>query len=593
LLQAGSPASLAPKILRTLPERLKSVDQPTRAEADQQVVQLLIDPQGSRHGLEVGRGLMRTPYEWFQNGGAETIFLALLGRFQTGVSVDKADQLLTALGNAYPKSRVLSYGSVTLPDRWPTESPPLLVVRALVNPEDPRGPYFLYRMERSHHAPGAVLGLALLRALSQEAAPHLRKKMIALLRRVPDQRLVKLLQKRYPPGTAVPDSPAWRELLQNRIGFQHSFQSLGPWIRSKDLRRQRHQYLRQELKSRDEGRVLQALDRIRWDPDPDLDSTLVNLAEMSDYFLVRQAALLALRAVPTRRGFSLLRRSLANPRLREASFTVIHHWLGEDAAGYAGHWEVILSPSRHQEAMERVLVHCQTLEALGDVAALSDALQEQRHLVTVYQMIPTLALRGELRRDWYRANGPALVRGMESPVAEVRAGTIYAFLPWETPAVIPILAERLLEENLFQVTRACLDGIFELGKPENAAEVFAVIAESRKYRGLEIAEAYALLFPEEDFLSPLITLSQSSEAEQRAAAAYLMAALPRSSKANETLLELLYDAAQPVRFWANQSLKRRFGADMGYLPELGPTDNLNAIRKWRQHAEATFQNPPH
>lgn len=589
--EPGSQEASSGEELLECADLLVSTEVTVRQAAEQTLRRFLL----TNHAVEQGplpRPTRLTAENWFRREGGAALLPALLERFRLGLDEHAAAELLELTMRRFPKA-CQELSSEPLLDPEPqkifgveTLVGPLHETRLIVGGR-PASDYLLFRREQVDQPVGAALARGYLRRLARTPSGPTHDRLIRLLRRVPDRELRTLLRQ-HAEQHSWSDFPA---LLEDRAGPSNSYSSIRDWCDrpdSSDWARS----LSQVLRASDPIRVADALDRLRWDPQPGVDAEVIWLAQHGPSPELKRAAIGALRAVPTSAGNEALRSALDDPERRDAAIRVLRSRLANRGGLFQERWDPFQLPVEHMSQLAAWRDAAEHLSAGADlVETVLTAKKWAPDLIAErLALVPLLELRRQLGPGWYDARtGPQLVAYAEHADPAVRFQAIRALTPWErgNTRVLPFLIQRLTREDSPRVQEALLDAVVVIGGSAAYPELIQLLGDSgsqRKFHGLALVETYELLFPKVNLVSPILRLTSGSTA-QRTMAAYLLGGVPTTRKTGATLVELLRDRDETVRFWAQQSLRRHYDSSHGYDPRRRPEENAPAIEEWRRVVE--------
>ncbi len=578
------------RVLEQAVLQLESRDRAERESAEQAIERMLIDVEMARRTQVTADGAAFSAADWYASEGASRLLQRLLQRFDGAhdeAAARTGARLLTSLAASHPKATASALEGERLPDF--TQHEPWVLAALIANAKSKVAPYAIYRLLDGDRTPGALFALALLRRLERMDGDAEIRAALALLRRVPDRALRRLLAAERQ-GAANAARPNDAALLADRFGANPEFATVEEWLRVPDAGGARARALGAALASGREDALGHALARLRWDAAPALDGKVLELAAGTAPAATRKAALLALGAIPTAANAGVLERALGTAHLGGACRSVIARWRGA-APVEAG--AQALSSGVPLEAADLLAPWQQALAEIAARAApeaIDRAFGAGTPGLADYTLLELLAARGECDGRWYGAHGARIVRGLEDPDPAIRAATLRALAYWETPAVAPILVRRLGAEEDAVVAHALIDLLLEVGGTDAIPAVLRTLTDGANFHGVELVTTYALVFPDYDLMRPLRELARDGEPARRAGAAYLIAGNPRQNdaeSAGELLCALLEDAEELPRFWGHQALVRRYGTRVEYDPRRAAAESADAIARWRDVVRAS------
>lgn len=557
------------------------VDRQTAAEDD---LLLFLSRPGP---VQLGRGphpIRLSAEDWLEDQGRKQVVDLLLKRFLEGRRPAAAHDLLQTIARLYPGLVEAPTGeSLILGANWPETRNALTLCRQVLE-DGAIGSYMVYQLEAHDSDPGSLLALALLERLRRERLPAKRLRIVRLLRRTPDHELAPLLRHHLAEHLGS-ESGLLPDLLESRVGTQSQYSSLRSWMNDPQRDRARTMFLRQDIRASEPTVVLAALDRLRWDPTPELDGEVIWVARNARTANVRDAATRSLAAIPTQAAAALVVDRLESSQNLDACVTVLGTWGHGDGSGG---WDTWAAPATFDERQKASLEIARGQTEQTRAAQIEQSFARGGPSLADLLLLPTLVARDDLPANWYDASrGAKLVAGLTASDAATRAATTRAIVPWElgNPQVVPHLAVRLANEQHPAVIRALLDAIVLIGGQTGYPPVVEALSRSRAFHGLVALEAYASVFPRLDRESPLVKLAQAASPEQQAMVAYLFGALPASQSTAPFLLEGLESPDEERRFWSCQTLRRQYGQNFEYVAGKKPEQNREAIAAWNREAK--------
>lgn len=536
---------------------------------------------------------------WIESNAPSLIVPPLLRRFEPDRRPADAHELLVLLDGYAPQVVRDERGEpLVLSSLGAGGSTPLTLARRVLA-GGAQSAHAIYQLAKGSQPLGSVLTIALLTELGRDGLPDAtRSRIIRTLDRVSDSDLSILVR------TYVAENPRWRppqELTNQRLAAADGG-TLFDWSRADadDLLRRREEQLGSALRSSNPERVLRALERFRWNPVPALDSLVLDLARRPSDPAVTQSALAALAAVPTRAAATLLLTELEKPDRLDICSRVLASWAPSPRLPLPlerdlGAWDYLREPVEYEERWQWCRARLQRLAAESRHDEVDRAFRAGTPVLADFEALPLLASRGELAASWYDAvTGPQLARTLADPDPALRHAAIRALAPWErgNRQVLPHLVDRVGQETDANVSLALLDAILLIGGRESYEAVARELVQRGRFHGLSAIEVYGLLFPTLDREQPLLALSATRSANERAIVSYLIAGLTPTRDTANYLLAGLESSDPQMRFWSCETLRRQYRQRFDYDPSRNDNENRAAIERWRSFVTNAVESAP-